>query len=168
MLARIRRRLFSPFARLFLLTLVLIIALMACGSTAARGVTGSTASPQTTVAPSSLWYLLRGTKEADESWGVDVDSQGNVYYATYQSLTAFPDWVVYKVAPNGKELWRWQWGRAWLDKSFVVTVAAPYVYIGGTTYNSLRTRRRRHGDHRARHERWRSGLGADVGSGARL
>lgn len=137
MLARIRRRLFSSFTLSFFLMLALTIALAACASTTTPGTTGSTTSPQSTVAPSSLWYLLRGTKEADESWGVDVDSQGNVYYATYQSLTAFPDWVIYKIAPDGKELWRRQWGRQWLDKSFVVTVAAPYVYIGGTTYNSL-------------------------------
>jgi hypothetical protein len=113
MLARIRRRLCSSFTLSTFLTLVLVIALAACASTTARGTSGLTTSPQTTVAPSSLWRLLRGTKEADESWGVDVDSQGNVCYATYQSLTAFPDWVIYKIAPDGKVLWRRQWGRQW-------------------------------------------------------
>jgi hypothetical protein len=85
-----------------------------------------------------LWYLTRGGAKLDQGWGVDVDSEGNVYFATYQQAEKepFADIVTYKFSPDGKEIWHARWGGKNMEKAFIVTVKEPYVYIGGLTYTS--------------------------------
>lgn len=81
----------------------------------------------------TLWYLTRGDVKSDQAWGVDTDSQGNVYVAAHMQPVGklFYDLVVYKFTPAGEELWRTQWGGDLQEKAFIVTVSEPYVYVGG-------------------------------------
>ena len=82
----------------------------------------------------TLWYLTRGVANTDEGWGVDVDSQGNVYFATHQADPGpWTDMIIYKLASDGTELWKTRWGGPWGEQAFVVTVAAGLVYVGGLT-----------------------------------
>lgn len=82
----------------------------------------------------SLWYLTRGGANTDEAWGIDIDPEGNVYLATHQTDPGpWPDMIIFKLAPNGAEIWKTRWGGQWGEQAFVVTVSGPMVYIGGLT-----------------------------------
>ncbi len=131
-------------AHLLVFSFAVLLVSLACG----QGVPPTPTSLPTTVAPTanqsapnpSLWYLRRGEAKSDELWGVDADSQGNIYAAgLFQSPATKPfyDVVVYKFAPDGSELWRTQWGGQFQEKAFIVTVSEPYVYVGGEVNNSF-------------------------------
>jgi hypothetical protein len=104
--------------------------------TASSSASGS--GPGPTGAPSPLWYLVRGGSKLDQGWGVDVDAEGNVYFAAYQQAASelFTDIVVYELRPDGTEVWRTRWGGRWQEKAFVVVVSGSYVYVGGCVYGS--------------------------------
>ncbi len=128
--------------RFIVFVFVLLLASLACGApvtpTSAPATVAPTAQPS--VSNASLWYLTRGEARMDQLWGVDVDSQGNVYTAgLFQSPATKPffDVVVYKFASDGTELWRTQWGDKFQEKAFIVIVDEPYVYIGGEVNNSI-------------------------------
>ena len=128
------KRLIFPF-------LVLLLTVLACGRPAIHPTgTQSTPTPTATVATADLWYLKRGQAKSDQAWGVDVDSAGNIYTAGYYQSppsALFYDLVVYKFAPDGREIWRTQWGGNLEEKGFVVYVEEPYVYVGGTQHTSV-------------------------------
>jgi hypothetical protein len=113
----------------------------AAGSAAFRsnsesaGASGSSPSAGTSI---PLWYLTRGGPKLDQGWGVDVDREGNIYFATFQQAEQelFADMVIYKFAPDGSEIWQTRWGGKKMEKAFIVTVDEPYVYVGGLTYTS--------------------------------
>jgi PQQ-like domain len=85
-----------------------------------------------------LWYLTRGGAKLDQGWGVDTDSEGNIYFATFQQAEKepFADIVLYKFSPGGKEIWHARWGGKNMEKAFIVTVKGNTVYVGGLTYIS--------------------------------
>lgn len=118
--------------------MVVVMAVIACGTPSP--VTPSiTNTPITTVSSSELWYLTHGDTKSDQAWGVDVDSQGNIYLAAYEQKTDqwFTDMAIYKFSPEGTQLWRTEWGNQFQEKAFIVTVAEPFVYIGGLTHTSI-------------------------------
>jgi hypothetical protein len=130
---------------LALLFSMLVLAAMACGPTT-RVPTPLTetltplASPLPTADLSALWYLTRGDAKSDQAWGVDTDSQGNVYIAAYMQQPPsrlFFDMVIYKFSPDGKELWQTQWGGDLQEKAFVVTVSEPDLYVGGLAHTAM-------------------------------
>jgi|GEM_PF-1933991 len=52
-----------------------------------------------------LWYQVRGGINTDESWWADTDAQGNVYWATHQTVPGpLADIILYKLTPDGTEL----------------------------------------------------------------
>jgi hypothetical protein len=121
--------------------ILLFLSAMACGQ-----VTQSNTPPQAIESPlpvasvlpeinsSALWYLSYGDVKSDQAWGVDTDSQENVYVAAYMQKPPnqlFYDMVIYKFSAEGKELWHTQWGGDLQEKAFIVTISEPYVYIGG-------------------------------------
>lgn len=85
------------------------------------------------------WSLTRGGSKLDQGWGVDVDGEGNVYLATFQQAETelYADMVIYKFGSDGQELWQQRWGANFMEKAFIVTVAEPFVYVGGLTYRSM-------------------------------
>jgi hypothetical protein len=111
--------------------LLALASLVACAPSGRSTGPLPTASAVTTVNPATLWYQVRGTRGTEQSWGVDTDAQGNIYMALFQGTPY--DWFIYKLAPDGKEIWHQQWGRPWNDQPFIVVVAEPYVYIGGNS-----------------------------------
>ncbi len=131
--------------RLALLLFTLALATIACGpaTLTPTPVTESLTlhpSAQPTIDLSALWYLTRGDAKSDQAWGVDTDSQGNVYVAAYMQQPPsrlFFDMVIYKFSPDGRELWHTQWGGDWQEKAFVVTVSEPYVYVGGLAHTAM-------------------------------
>lgn len=132
--------------KLFLILFPVALApAIACGgSLPASPATGTppAPSPQITIEaeiPPSVWYLTRGGPKLDEGWGVDVDSEGNIYFATFQQAPGdfFADMVIYKIAPDGTEIWHTRWGGKFMEKAFLVTVREPYAYVGGLTNNSV-------------------------------
>lgn len=120
---------------LFPLT-ALILAVLACRRTPTPTSPPPTPSPAPTAHLANLWYLLRGGPKADQAWGVDVDSSGNIYLAAYEQKPDqwFTDMSIYKFTPEGKELWRTEWGDRFQEKAFIVDVAEPFVYVGGLTH----------------------------------
>jgi outer membrane protein assembly factor BamB len=115
--------------------LVLLTAALACGAPATVAPTVES-TPAPTVNPSELWALKRGDVKSDQAWGVDVDSQGNIYLGAFEQNPGqwFTDMAIYKFAPDGTELWRTQWGGEFQEKAFIVDAAEPYVYVGGLTH----------------------------------
>jgi hypothetical protein len=144
----------KPTTHYFLTLLFLLLAGLACGQPpVARATSTSTESPTATFIPSqsppsatpfprldtgALWYLLRGGSRLDQGWGVDVDVEGNVYFATYQQDPAemFADMVIYKFTSDGGELWQTRWGGPFMEKAFIVTVQNEIAYVGGLSYTS--------------------------------
>ncbi len=54
-----------------------------------------------------LWFITRGGVNTDEAWGVDVDSEGNIYWATHETVPGpLADIYLYKLSPDGTEIWR--------------------------------------------------------------
>jgi hypothetical protein len=96
------------------------------------------AQPTAGTGPAEPWLAVRGGAGTDQAWGVDTDSRGNIYWATFQQPEhqPFADMVIYKFAPDGTELWQSRWGGRYMEKAFIVTVAEPFVYVGGLTYTS--------------------------------
>jgi hypothetical protein len=93
--------------------------------------TWNTFSPGVT---DSLWFITRGGSQTDEGWGTDVDSQGYIYFATFQGVPFQTDIFLYKISPDGEQIWETQWGGANSEQAFVVTVKEPYVYVGGLSF----------------------------------
>jgi hypothetical protein len=120
---------------------VLLVGGMACGRATsptlpidAPGSSPTSAPPSPASDNSLLWYLTRGDAKSDQAWGVDTDSQGDVYVAAYMQAPPsklFYDMVVYKLSPEGREVWRTQWGGELQEKAFIVTVSEPLVFVGG-------------------------------------
>ncbi len=118
--------------------LVLVLAVLACGTP--TPVTPSvTSTPAATVNTSELWYLIRGDSKSDQAWGVDVDTQGNIYLAAFEQKTDqwFTDMAIYKFAPDGTQLWRTVWGGEYQEKAFIAAVDETFVYVGGLTHSSM-------------------------------
>jgi len=87
-----------------------------------------------------LWYQVRGGINTDESWWADTDAQGNIYWATHQTVPGpLADIVLYKLAPDGTELWSRRWGDSWNEQAYVVTVADSLVLVGGTKWTGVWT-----------------------------
>jgi hypothetical protein len=83
---------------------------------------------------SGVWYLTRGYNRADDAWGVGVDSQGYVYWATTEWLpdSSYNDIFIYKIDSAGQELWKSQrLGGQFNEVAFIVKVKEPAVYVGG-------------------------------------
>ena len=79
-----------------------------------------------------------GGPMADEAWAVDTGANGDIYYATHQSVPGpWLDWIIYRLTPDGEEVWSARWGRNWSDQAFVVVVDWPVVYVGGYSQNAL-------------------------------
>lgn len=111
----------------------LALAAFACGQPAGLPTPAATITPAGDAAWLE-WYQTRGEGKQDEAWGVDTDSQGNVYVAAYMQVPPddfFFDVVVYKLTAEGEELWRRQWGGALQEKAFIVIVSEPLVLVGG-------------------------------------
>jgi hypothetical protein len=118
--------------------LVILLAILACGTPKPAPPTAANTSAPT-VNPADLWYLTRGGVKSDQAWGVDVDSQGNIYLGAFEQKTGqwFTDMAIYRFAPDGTQLWRTEWGNQFQEKAFIVDVAEPYVYVGGLTQTSI-------------------------------
>jgi hypothetical protein len=87
-----------------------------------------------------LWYQVRGGANTDESWWADIDSAGNIYWATHQTVPGpLADIILYKLAPDGTELWSRRWGDPWNEQAYVVTVADSLVLVGGTKWTGIWT-----------------------------
>jgi len=89
---------------------------------------------------SDLWYLTRGGQNLDQAWGVDVDSSGNIYFATCEIplFSYFFNIYLYKFDQSGNEIWESQpWGGDFNDKAFITIVKAPYVYMAGRTDKNI-------------------------------
>jgi len=131
--------------RLALLLVAFVLTAPACNPvTRLPPPTTALLTPPTSIAPtldlSALWYLTRGDAQSDQAWGVDTDSQGNVYVAAYMQQPPsklFFDMVIYKFSPDGKELWQTQWGGDLQEKAFIAVVDEPYVYVGGLAHTAM-------------------------------
>lgn len=94
---------------------------------------------------SNLWYITRGglgigTGGGDEAWGVDVDSTGNIYWATCEKPVngAFFNIILYKISDSGQQIYATPpYGGAWNEKAFVVQVKNPDVFVAGRADASL-------------------------------
>lgn len=134
-----------PMKRTALLLFTLVLTAIACGSVTLTPALVTETLPPLTSAPatidlSALWYLTRGDAKSDQAWGVDTDSQGNVYVAAYMQQPPsrlFFDMVIYKFSPDGKEIWQTQWGGDLQEKAFIVTVSEPYVFVGGLAHTAM-------------------------------
>ncbi len=123
--------------------LLLVFGLGACAIAVGTDTTGSSlgTGPNRVYLPllardapiATPWFLTRGGVNSDKAWGVDTDSQGNVYFATYETVPGpLSDIYLYKFDANGRQLWKSaRWGRTGNDQAYVVVVREPYVYVAG-------------------------------------
>ncbi|MBI5354261.1 MAG: hypothetical protein HZB50_16585 [Chloroflexi bacterium] len=130
--------------RYFLYFLVgLILLSFACGgvTTTPLAPVASAATPKnlSTLEANVLWYKTLGDSKADQAWGVDTDSRGNVYVAAFEQTPGqfFTDMVIYKFTVDGEQVWRTPWGGEFQEKAFVLSVAEPYIYVGGLTHTAV-------------------------------
>ncbi|MCX6844195.1 MAG: PQQ-binding-like beta-propeller repeat protein [candidate division WOR-3 bacterium] len=80
----------------------------------------------------SLWFKTAGGPGADESWAVATDSLGNVFWVTHQTVPHFwASLVLYKLRPDGSEIWHRVWNDTNSVLAYVAAVREPYVYVGG-------------------------------------
>lgn len=94
---------------------------------------------------SNLWYITRGglgigTGGGDEAWGVDVDTSGNIYWATCEKPVngAFYNIILYKISDSGQQIYSTPpYGGSWNEKAFVVKVKSPDVFVAGRADASL-------------------------------
>lgn len=94
---------------------------------------------------SNLWYITRGglgigTGGGDEAWGVDVDTSGNIYWATCEKPLngAFYNIILYKISDSGQQIYATPpYGGSWNEKAFVVQVKDPDVFVAGRADASL-------------------------------
>lgn len=123
--------------RISLAVLLLGTASWAC---AAPAVTPSPVSgiPAATFDASELWALRLGDVKADQAWGVDVDPGGNIYLAAFEQEPGqwFTDMTIYKLLPDGTQVWRTRWGGTYQEKAFIIAVREPVVYVGGLTHTA--------------------------------
>jgi hypothetical protein len=68
-----------------------------------------------------------GGAKADQAWTVVTDAQGNLYWGTHQQATGelYTDMVVYKIAPDGTQLWERRWGGKFQEKWTTSTSTSP-------------------------------------------
>jgi hypothetical protein len=102
------------------------------------------ASPSASPAAARLWALRRGEAKSDQLWSVAVDRDGNVYATGYSQsppTAQYFDIVTWKFGPDGHEIWRSQWGKAFEEMAFVVTPANAAVLVGGLQRDSADTSR---------------------------
>jgi hypothetical protein len=86
----------------------------------------------------SAWYLFRGGSSVDESWGVDTDSEDNIYWVTHETVPGPGATIyLYKLSPDGEEIWKASWAGDWNNQAYVVTVKEPFVYVGGATWRGI-------------------------------
>ncbi|MGB8253655.1 MAG: PQQ-binding-like beta-propeller repeat protein [Anaerolineaceae bacterium] len=114
---------------------ILVLAALACG-TPGKVVQPS---PRATVDQSALWFRVAGESKADQSWAVETDDRGNLYWGTFQQAPGelFTDMVIYKFDPAGKPLWQTRYGDQFQEKLFVLAVSPPYLLVGGEQDHSI-------------------------------
>jgi len=114
--------------------LLLAVVTLACGQ--ATPELAGTAAPTVIFDPSELWYQVLGDAKSDQAWGVDADSQGNIYLAAFEQKLDqwFTDMVIYKFSPEGTQLWRTVWGGQFQEKAFIAAVDEPTLYVAGLTH----------------------------------
>lgn len=86
---------------------IIVLTALACGGVAAPASIPIASSPAPASNPENLWFLTRGEARSDQAWGVETDSQGNIYTAGYYqspATAAFFDILIYKSSPEGKKL----------------------------------------------------------------
>jgi hypothetical protein len=84
----------------------------------------------------SLWFKTAGGPGVDESWAVATDSLGNVFWATHQTVPHFwASLVLYKLRPDGSEIWHRVWNDTNTVLAYVVTVRDSFVYVGGAFWS---------------------------------
>jgi hypothetical protein len=121
-----------------LVLFVLLLAVLACGEPAI--VTPSPTPKQSASTPDAdLWYRTFGGQKSDQAWGVAVDPAGNVYLGAFEQKNGqwFTDMAIYKLSPEGTELWRTEWGGQYQEKAFITAVDQSVVYVGGLTHTSM-------------------------------
>jgi hypothetical protein len=96
-------------------------------------------TPSEINSPSGLWLKLAGDSKADQSWAVETDEQGNIYWGTFQQATGqlFTDMVIYKLDQAGNQVWETRYGGDYQEKLFVMAVSPPFLLVAGEQDHSL-------------------------------
>ncbi len=86
----------------------------------------------------TFWNITRGSVRGDEGWSVAVDNESNVYFAGFdRNASVYADVFVYRLTPEGSQVWNASWSRTYDDEAFIATVKDGYVYVGGRTFSNL-------------------------------
>ena len=85
----------------------------------------------------ATWYVVRGNISTDDSWGIDVDTNGDIYWTTVHKNPppyGFYDIYLYKFSDSGNQIWiSSPFGAQFNDVCFPVKVSGNYVYTAGRT-----------------------------------
>lgn len=86
----------------------------------------------------SLWYRVQGGPNTDEGWAVAANEDGNVYWASHQTVPGpLADIYLTKLTPDGASVWTAVWARPQNQQAYIVAVKEPFVYVGGAIWNGL-------------------------------
>jgi hypothetical protein len=112
-----------------------ILATLACRTPAGN----EQPSPMVPSELSGVWLRTAGDLKADQSWAVETDDLGNLYWGTFQQAPGefFSDMVIYKYSPAGDLLWETRWGGKYQEKLFRLAVSPPLLLVGGEQDHSL-------------------------------
>ncbi|MBU0491595.1 MAG: hypothetical protein KKB13_07075 [Chloroflexi bacterium] len=115
--------------------IVLMLVMLACGAPAQVGRPTALA----TIDPAGVWLRVAGDYKSDQSWAVETDDQGNLYWGTFQQAPGelFTDMVIYKFGPDGNLLWESRYGQEFQEKLFILAVSPPYLLVGGEQDHSI-------------------------------
>ena len=88
-----------------------------------------------------LWYHTRGNLSIDDSWAVNVDAGGNIYWvAEHKNPPPWGYWDIYlyKLDQDGQQLWISNpCGGVLNDGGLTVRTSGDYVYVAGNTYTNI-------------------------------
>jgi hypothetical protein len=115
--------------------IVLLLVTLECGTP----VTVRQPTPRATIDATGLWLRVAGDSKVDQSWAVETDEQGNLYWGTFQQAPGklFTDMVIYKFDPDGHQLWETRYGEQFQEKLFILAIDPPYLLVGGEQDHSI-------------------------------
>lgn len=84
----------------------------------------------------NLWYVQHGSTGIDGGYGIDIDSEGNIYacgkFAEVDPDEYFDNYVLIKISPDGTELWTVEDGTIMSDIAIAVKIdSKDNIYITG-------------------------------------
>lgn len=95
------------------------------------------AEPGDIVGDAEAWYRTFGGANLDESWGIDLADNGDLFVSTHQGNPSLGDAFIYRLTAEGEIVWETQWGGTWTEEAFSVEEQDGVVHVGGCRFEGF-------------------------------